>query len=107
MPRLLRRKRCGRIVTATRCRPALARLGTVRLRHATGVQSLAFSRDGKGLITAGKGNPARLWDRATGRLLRQFGEDREQQVYAAALSPDGRLLASGGSSPALWDAASG
>jgi RNA polymerase sigma factor (sigma-70 family) len=95
---------------------ALARLGTVRLRHVRNVHSLAFTRDGTGLITAGEGEPARLWDLATGRLLRQFSgrrlpqdDDRYDQVRAVALSPDGRTLAGrvAEGSLCLWDAATG
>jgi RNA polymerase sigma factor (sigma-70 family) len=88
---------------------ALVRLGTVRLRHMTGMHSLAFTRDGKGLITAGQRDPARLWDTATGRMLRQFGDNRDDQLLTAVLSPDGRTLA--GRVPAgdlcLWDVATG
>src|SRR6185437_7597864 len=73
-------------------------------------RSIFFTRDGKGLITAGRGNPARLWDAATGRLLRQFGDSRDNQVYAAAVSPEGRILAGRGGVNGnlhLWDVATG
>jgi WD40 repeat protein len=91
---------------------ALARLGTVRLRHAEGVHSLAFTRDGKGLITAGgKKEPIRLWDVATGRMLRQFGGGGEPIVgYTAALSADGRTLAGSVGAAGdlgLWDVDTG
>ncbi|HEY7425903.1 MAG TPA: sigma-70 family RNA polymerase sigma factor [Gemmataceae bacterium] len=88
---------------------ALARLGTLRLRHGTGVHSLEFTRDGKGLITAGRWEPIRFWDTITGRMLRQFGDDRDDRVYAAALSPDGRTLVGrvAVSDLCLWDAATG
>src|SRR5262249_18892412 len=89
---------------------ALARLGTVRLRHVEGIYSLAFTRDGKGLITAGRGNPARLWDVATGRLLRQLGDRRAQQTCAPALSSDGRTVAMSAQSTgdlSLWDVSTG
>jgi WD40 repeat protein len=65
----------------------------MRLRQATGVHSLAFTPDGKGLITAGQGEPARLWDVASGRMVRQFGDNRDDRVWAVALSPDGHILA--------------
>jgi RNA polymerase sigma factor (sigma-70 family) len=88
---------------------ALARLGTVRLRHATGAHSLAFTRDGKSLFTAGQGEPARLWDVATGRLLHRFGDGGEAHLTAAALSPDGRVLAGRAAAGelSLWEVSTG
>jgi WD40 repeat protein len=88
---------------------ALARLGTLRLRQVTGVHSLDFTRDGKGLITAGRWERIRFWDTVTGRMLRQFGDDRGDRVYAGALSPDGRTLAGrvAVGDLCLWDAAAG
>jgi RNA polymerase sigma factor (sigma-70 family) len=88
---------------------ALTRLGTVRWRHATGRFCMAFTPDGKGLITAGEGQPARLWERATGRMLREFGDSRDNQVYVAALSPDGRTLAErvAAGDLCLWDVDTG
>jgi RNA polymerase sigma factor (sigma-70 family) len=90
-------------------RGALARLGTLRLRQVTGVYSLAFTGDGKGLITAGQGDLAHLWDVSSGRQLRQFGDRREEALCVVALSPDGRTLAGRvtGGSLCLWDATIG
>jgi RNA polymerase sigma factor (sigma-70 family) len=90
---------------------ALARLGTQRLRSADGGQrSVLFTPDGRGVITAGRGNPARWWDVSTGKLVRQFGDGTRHQVYAVALSPDGRVLAGRGGPDGglrLWDVATG
>ena len=80
---------------------ALARLGTVRLRHNGGTRSLVFTPDGKGLVTAGGDNLPRLWDVATGKLLREFTNIPKPQIIntsycavsGATLSPDGRILA--------------
>jgi WD40 repeat protein len=71
---------------------ALVRLGTVRWRHTTGLFRMAFTRDGKGLVTAGTLDPARLWDVASGRLLRQF-DDWGTKGGNIVFSPDGRLVA--------------
>src|SRR5262249_18760333 len=52
---------------------ALARLGTVRLRHSAHVSSVAFSPDGKTLASGEYDHAIRLWDVATGKEIRRFG----------------------------------
>jgi RNA polymerase sigma factor (sigma-70 family) len=90
---------------------ALARMGTVRLRSAAGGQrSLVFTKDGRGLITAGRGNPTRLWEVSSGKPVRQFGDQARYQAQAVSLSPDGRILAARGGAVGglcLWDVATG
>jgi RNA polymerase sigma factor (sigma-70 family) len=72
---------------------ALARLGTVRMRHAH-AQRVVPLPDGRTLISFGTSRTARLWDLATGRLLREFGPFPSITVGACpAVSPDGRWLA--------------
>lgn len=82
--------------------------------------SIAFSSDGKLLISAGtqslnikthevgKSTPIKLWDVATGREVRSIDSNTEV-INAVAISQDGRLLASGGfdSTIKLWDVATG
>jgi WD40 repeat protein len=87
---------------------AVARLGTLRLQHGGRVTNVLYTRDGKGLISAG-GEPAiHLWDPATGQEVRSFA-GHEAPVCSVALSPDGRVLASGGEDQTvrLWDVATG
>src|SRR5437870_1271126 len=40
----------------------LARLGTVRLRHAGWVTGITFARDGKWIVSGGTDNLVRIWD---------------------------------------------
>src|SRR5207248_8470398 len=51
---------------------ALARMGTMQLRHADAVSFAAYTPDGNSLVTAGRDQMVRLWDVATGKELRRF-----------------------------------
>src|SRR5262249_36637348 len=62
---------------------ALARLGTVRFRHAGAIFSVAYSPDGKTLVT-GSGDrdcTLRLWDAESGRELFRV-EHAKGQIYS-------------------------
>jgi eukaryotic-like serine/threonine-protein kinase len=85
------------------------------LPHEDEVLAVAFSPDGKLLVTGGRDEKARLWDSATGRPVGEpfvhLGRapelpavperigGRGGQVVAAALSPDGKTLATGTADP--------
>ena len=87
---------------------AIARYGEVELRtldgkkvrqladHAGNVNDVQFSSDGKVLLTAageaGLFGECRLWNVGDGQLVKTFQGHRDS-LYAADLSPDGRLLA--------------
>ncbi len=80
------------------------------LRHDEGVYALAFSPDGKQLLTADGGGTVRLWDPSTGRELERFKDEKAWPlVRDIAWSPDGRyaLLAAGqykgNESLTFWD----
>jgi WD40 repeat protein len=51
---------------------ALARMGTLRMRHGDNVSFVAFALEGKAILTAANDGSIRLWDRATGKEIRRF-----------------------------------
>jgi len=76
--------------------------------HASEVWSVAFSPDGKTILTGCKGMTARLWDVATGRPIGPPLEHRDW-VFAVAFSPDGKTVLTGSRdmTARLWDAVTG
>jgi WD40 repeat protein len=72
------------------------------------VLSAAFSPDGLRLLSGGQDKTLKLWDAATGHLLRVF-HDHAGGVEAVAFSPDGWRLLSGSADKTLrlWNAATG
>ena len=101
---------------------ALARVGTLRLRHNSGIQFLSFLADGRSLVSISEDDACAAWDTTTGRGLRwlqaripsgtarapldpqlvarvgrrrliRMMEGRTVALRTAAVSPDGTLLA--------------
>ena len=66
--------------------------------HTAIVWKVLFTPDGKELISVSNDKTIRFWDVKTGETLRvlhpPIGPGPEGQLYAAALSPDGKTLAS-------------
>jgi WD40 repeat protein/serine/threonine protein kinase/Flp pilus assembly protein TadD len=76
--------------------------------HGGEVLSVAFSPDGKTVLTGSSDKTARLWDAATGRPLGQAME-HSSLVWAVGFSPNGRTVLTGSrdKTARLWDAATG
>ena len=77
-----------------------------QLGHSGSVTSVAYSPDGKFILTGGYDETARLWDAATGKELRRF-EAYFGAVNSVAYSPDGNTILTGSADARLWDAATG
>ncbi|MFZ1108755.1 MAG: PDZ domain-containing protein [Rhodomicrobium sp.] len=83
--------------------------------HMAPIRGLAFTPDGKFIVSASNDKVIRVWDWRAGKTVRtilgQSGPGSEGTIYAMALSPDGRWLAVGGWTPdnevRLYDFASG
>ena len=93
---------------------AIARLGTVRFRHAAPVTCLAYSADGSRLASGCTDGSVSIWHAATGRKLQTL-DGHDDGVRDIAFSPDGETLASIGAVSdlcsdgvlLLWDVHSG
>jgi WD40 repeat protein/serine/threonine protein kinase len=93
--------------------------------HDGGLSAASFSPDGRLIVTAAGGEivlkggggerrqssvdrAPRIWDAATGKLVRRL-EGHTEPVLEAAFSPDGRHVVTGGADQVarIWDVASG
>jgi WD40 repeat protein len=76
--------------------------------HSYKADAMAFSPDGRHIATGGADTAIKIWDSATGRVLRTLG-GHAGGVKAVAFSPDGQRLASGGNDGRikLWELATG
>jgi WD40 repeat protein len=74
------------------------------------ITALAFASGGSALVIATESGLARIWDSGTGKpMTPPLGLGPGTHVRHAAVSPDGRFLATGGSngSARIWDVATG
>jgi hypothetical protein len=73
--------------------------------HTDAVRAVAWSPDGRRLVSASDDGTVKLWDVSTGEELLTFRGQREVAFTSVAFSPDGRrLLASQGNALTIWDA---
>jgi WD40 repeat protein len=81
------------------------------------VYCVAWSPDGKQVVSGGMDQALRLWDAGSGNLVREFAAYKEKDfekghrdaVFGVAFSPDGKTIASGSSDRTvkLWNVADG
>lgn len=83
---------------------ARLRLGTVRLRHGEAITFIAFTADGKQVLTASLDNTVRVWRRDTGAEVQRFTGGS-----MVALSANSKVLATRGEGNNLqiWDVENG
>ena len=81
---------------------ALARMGTVRMRHGQAVNFVAFLPGGKALLTVSQDGAVCHWDVATGKELRRFAlsnkkmDDLPGGGFAVVGGPGGMVFTKGG-----------
>jgi WD40 repeat protein len=74
--------------------------------HTDVLTSMAYSSDGRFLLTGSQDKSLKLWSITTGTILRTIVNAHDAYVYAVAYSPDGKKLASGSydGTVKIWDA---
>lgn len=80
----------------------------VQTGHASSVDAVALSSDGKYAVSGSFDRTLKLWDLVNGREIRTL-TGHEGKVSALAVSPDGKSILSGSADKTLklWEAASG
>jgi len=75
--------------------------------HGAPIERIAVDAQGRYAVTAGPDKTARVWDAASGRLLQvlrpPIGAGDEGKLHAVAITPDGSVVAVGGSTGASWN----
>ena len=81
------------------------------------IYSVTWTADGKNVLSTSYDKSMKLWDATSGSLVREFkaydakkfAKGHQDQVYCAAITKDGKFIASGSSDRRikLWNAADG
>jgi len=88
--------------------PELHSLHTIAAHQPGGAPGVAYSPDGAWVASIGVDNQVKVWEAATGKLIRTLSGEPGDLGMDVAFSPDGKLLAATFSGQVLvWDAASG
>jgi WD40 repeat protein len=77
--------------------------------HQESVGSVAFSPDGKHIVSGSEDETIRIWDADTGQSLMGPLEGHQDSVWSVAFSPDGKRIVSGSEDKTIriWDADTG
>ena len=88
--------------------PTLKGFKNNRRGHTDCVNSVAFSPDGKQIVSSSDDGTIKLWNAGTGRLIRTFRRHTDW-VSSVAFSPDGKRIVSGSHDETikLWDVGTG
>ena len=78
------------------------------ITHDNTISSVAFSPNGKWVVSGSWDGTARVWDAVSGQEISRMTHD-DLGVYTVAFSPDSKWVASGGddSTARVWDATNG
>ncbi len=95
---------------------ARARMGTIRFHDGSSVSQVLYNPSGVSLVSVNRVGLVRIWDAATGRIVRAIGDSKAdfREVAASpdgeiARSPDGKMVATVNHPGRLrlWDLATG
>jgi WD40 repeat protein len=81
------------------------KVGSTLRGHTDAVRSIAWSLDGRRLVSASNDGTVKVWDVNTGEELLTFRGEPGAAFISVAFSPDGRsLIGSQGNTVTVWDA---